>query len=36
MYVLLTSTAQDQNDSIKSKYEIIPTSIDKLRLKEIS
>jgi hypothetical protein len=35
MYVLLTS-GQDQNDSIESKYEIIPTRIDKLCLKRIS
>jgi hypothetical protein len=27
MYVLLAS-AQDQNNSIESKYEIIPTKID--------
>jgi hypothetical protein len=35
MYILLAS-AQDQNDSIESKYKIIPTSICKLSLKKIS
>jgi hypothetical protein len=34
MYVLLTS-AQDQNNSIENKYEIIPTRIDIIMLKEI-
>jgi hypothetical protein len=32
LYVLLAS-AQNQNDSIVGKYEIIPTRIDKLYLK---
>jgi hypothetical protein len=35
MHVLLTS-AQDQNDSIDGKYEIIPTKIGKICLKSNS
>jgi len=35
MYVLLAS-AQDENNSIENKYEIIPTKIGKLCLKKTS